>query len=350
MLSIIRLVSHRLRHRLQRVKFNTRQFILSLRRRSRIIRPSQFDSRNWLATGGSSPLRINIVTVSSGWILQKIAERVWDALCNAGVHATLSLDPRDDCDANYYIDIQNCFRGKTRALDIGYFTHLHADDIKSVEPHWLECDFIIHMCQRYYRAFSHIYPVERMAVICPGEVHGGFVKRRKIKIGIVQRGHYEGKGFFFMLNLLDEPNPLLRDWLHFVFVGKGWDEVVKRYRSLGIEVTYYQNESYQGFYDCYQQIDYLLIPSLWEGGPMSLIQAYLHSIPILAAEVGWVPDHFVDEAWMMFTPGDKKALLSILERICSRSAARRAVAEKFSYADYASKFLSIVRKLKEAQR
>jgi len=315
-----------------------------------IIRSSQLDSRNRLATRRLSPLRINIVTVSSGWILQKIAERICDALCDVGVNATLSLKPRHDCDANYYVDIQNCFRCKTGTLDIGYFTHLHADDIKSLQPHWLHCDFIIHMCQRFYQAFSHIYPVERMAVLYPGEIHGRFVNKRKIKIGIVQRGYYEGKGFFFMLNLLDEPNPLLREWLHFVFVGKGWDDVVKHYRSLGIEVTYFKNEASHAYYDYYQQIDYLLIPSLWEGGPMSLIEAYSQSIPIIAADVGWVPDHFVDEAWMMFTPGDKKALLGILERICSKSAARRVVAEKVSYAGYASKFLSIVRNLKEAQR
>jgi len=320
------------------------------RQRGTIIRRLQLDSRSRLTAGAAAPLRINIVTVSSGWILQKIAERISDALCEAGADVTLALEPRQDCDANFYIDIQNCFRGKTGTLDIGFFTHLHANDIKSLQPHWLHCDFIIHQCRRYYQAFSEVYPVARMAVSYLGEIHGRFVNRRKVKIGIVQRGKYEGKGFFFMLNLLDEAIPLLREWLHFVFVGKDWDDVVERYKTLGFEVSYYKNESYKAYYSYYQQIDYLLIPSLWEGGPMSLIEAYSQSIPIIAADVGWVPDHFVDEDWLMFSPEDKRALLSILERICSLYTARRAVAEKFSYADYASKFLSIVRNLKETQK
>jgi glycosyltransferase involved in cell wall biosynthesis len=188
-----------------------------------------------------------------------------------------------------------------------------------------------------------------MTVIHPWQTKGPFLKRRKVTIGIVQRGDYEGKGFFFMLELLNDAGPLLRDWLHFVFVGKGWDEVVERYRKLGIEVTYIKKESSHVYYGCYQKMDYLLIPSLWEGGPISLMQAYSQSVPIIAADVGWVPDHFAEEPWMMFPPGDRKALLDILERICSESAARRAVAEKFSYSDYAAKLLSVVEKLRKTQ-
>lgn len=311
---------------------------------------TELDSESQLLKQATTPpLHINIVTVNSGWILQKIAGYISDALRKTGIDVTLALEPRQDCDANFYIDIQNCFQSKTKALDIGLFTHLHADDVKNIKSHWLRLDFIMHMCQRYYRAFSQVYPAERMTVLYPGEILDRFTNKRKVKIGIVQRGEYEGKGFFFMLNLFDEPNSLLREWLHFIFVGKGWDDVVKRYRSLGIEVTHLKNESYQAYYDYYQQIDYLLIPSLWEGGPMSLIEAYSQSIPIIAADVGWVPDHFVDEPWMMFSPGDKRALLDILERICSQSATRRAVAEKFSYANYASKVVSIIRNLKETQ-
>lgn len=339
----------RLRVLLERTKFRSKQFQLYQRQRGMIIRGSPLDSRSRLPTSEALPLHINVVTVSSGWILQKIAERISDALYEAGAEVKLALEPLQDCDANFYIDIQNCFRRKTGTLDIGYFTHLHEDDIKNIKPHWLNLDFIIHKCQRYYRAFSQIYPVERMAVLYPGEMHGRFITKRKVRIGIVQRGEHEGKGFHFMLKLLDDSDPLLYEWLKFVFVGSGWADVVNHYRALGIEVTCFQSESYQAYYDYYQQIDYLLIPSLWEGGPMNLIEAYSQSIPIIAANVGWVPDHFIDEDWLMYLPGDKRALLSILERICSQYAARRTIAERFSYKDYALRFQGIVRKLMETQ-
>lgn len=295
-------------------------------------------------------LRINIVTVPSGWILQRIAEQIGDALRSVGVDVRVTLEPSENCDANFYVDLTNCFRNKTSRLDIGLFTHLHEDSVRSLQPNWLQCDFIIHMCQRYYLAFSGVYPPERMMVIYPWQIDGAFAKRRKVTIGVVQRGQYEGKGFFFMLGLLNGASPMLRDWLHFLFVGKGWDAVVERYRELGIEVTYVKRESSHLYYECYQKMDYLLIPSLWEGGPMSLMQAYSQSVPVIAADVGWVPDLFAGEPWMMFPPGDGKALLNILGKICSEFAVRRAVAEKFSYSDYASRLLSIVEELRKTQR
>lgn len=290
-------------------------------------------------------LRVNIVTVASGWILQRIAECIWKALLDAGLAATISVGPRDDCDANLYVDMQNCFHRKSRTLDIGFFTHLHENDVRNLRKHWLDADFIIHMSRRYYNVFSEFYPRERMEVVCPADIHGT-VKPRKIRIGVVQRGSHVGKGFNFMLELMDHANPVLRNWLHLVFVGTGWDEVVERYRSLGISVTYTKRESESTYGEYYQTLDYLLIPSLWEGGPISLIQAYLRSLPVISSDVGWVPEHFVDESWMMYPPGDTQALLDILERISSPYIARRQAVENLSYADYAARLRSIITRLK----
>jgi len=48
-------------------------------------------------------MNINIVTVNSGWILQKIAERLYNS--NKEVFSISYYEPKNDADANLYIDI-----------------------------------------------------------------------------------------------------------------------------------------------------------------------------------------------------------------------------------------------------
>ena len=70
-------------------------------------------------------MNINIVTVRSGWILQKIAERTAQ-VCNnkiPGHSMTVSHSPDINADANYYADLQNCYHGEKTNCDVAYFTH-----------------------------------------------------------------------------------------------------------------------------------------------------------------------------------------------------------------------------------
>jgi len=69
-------------------------------------------------------VKINIVTVQSGWILQKIAQRIVDANKSECLFS-LGTKSSNLVDANFYIDITNCYQRKSQVLDIGYFTHLH---------------------------------------------------------------------------------------------------------------------------------------------------------------------------------------------------------------------------------
>ena len=52
-------------------------------------------------------MNINIVTVNSGWILQKIAERLYNS--NKEIFSISYYEPKNNVDANLYIDIHNCF-------------------------------------------------------------------------------------------------------------------------------------------------------------------------------------------------------------------------------------------------
>ena len=281
-------------------------------------------------------MKINIVTVRSGWILAKIAER----LCSTNQEIfQLSYSPKNDVDANFYIDMQNCFTRKSNTLDVGLFTHLHENSSRYIAQQYLRADYIVHMCTRYYNIFKDFYPEDRMCVLYPAEVGANF-NLKKPTIGVFQRGQYEGKGFFFMGRMA---NYEIMSRFRFLFVGSGWDAVVKAFSEKGIEVEHQTSEEYSEYPKLYKEIDYLLVPSLWEGGPMSIVEAYAMGIPIISSDVGWIGSDF--EVEYIYEPNNENQLESILNSIYAPIVTRRQKVLDFNYETYGKKIINIIEEL-----
>ncbi|MFB5613159.1 MAG: glycosyltransferase [Nitrosarchaeum sp.] len=282
-----------------------------------------------------SILRVNVVTVNSGWILQKIAERIVSSAPD-NTEFSLSNLPRNDVDVNFYVDIQNCYHRKSKVKDVGFFTHLDHDSTDHLikNKHWLTCDHIIHMNQRYYDKFVDYYPKEKMSVLKSIEIFPEFTLK-KLKLGIVQRGGFEGKGHNFMLRMANYD--FLKNF-EFVFCGKNWDEIIDLYISKGITCQTI-DEDYKNYPKVYDSIDYLLIPSLWEGGPMSVPEALAKGIPIISSDVGWVSEFNVE---YMFKPNDEEGLLDILKKIREPLLKRRKKIEDYSMKKYTKDLVDII--------
>ena len=282
-------------------------------------------------------MKINIVTVNSGWILQKISERV--AAANPDVFQ-ISSRPVGNVDANFYIDMLNCYRNKSPILDVGFFTHLHEDSADFMQSHWLSLDHIVHMCTRYKKAFQQFYPAEKMSVLYPGQVDEQFSPRKPL-IGIFQRGFHEGKGFDFMKSIAHYD--ILKNF-KFMFVGSDWEEVADIFNNNSIETRCHESEDYSEYPELYHKIDYLLIPSLWEGGPMSLIEAYATGTPIISSDVGWVNTDF--EVDYLYEANNGEQLRKTLEKIYEPIYNRRQKVAAINYKTYGDKITKIVKGLK----
>ena len=285
-------------------------------------------------------MKINVVTVNSGWILQKIAERIVLEGQKLGHEFILSHNSMNNVDCNFYVDIQNCYHGKTNSLDIGLFTHMDGDNINTVNRNCLSLNHIIHMCTRYYTKFKTIYPENKMSVLYPSEVNSRFTNY-KPQIGIFQRGKYEGKGYYFMLNLIK--NPIIKNF-KFKFIGKDWEGVVKELQTMGVEVDYHTSEDYNEYENHYHDVDYVLIPSLWEGGPMSLIEGLACGKPIISSNVGMVGDFDVD---YVYEPNDIDGLIGILNSIYDPIKKRRDSVECITYENYVKNLVLIIESLKK---
>jgi len=283
-------------------------------------------------------MEINIVTVESGWILQKTAYRLQKEINKLGLEntANVSHGGKDDM-INIYLDIQNCYRGPTNGLDVGIFTHLHEDSIKHFQTHWLGLDRIICMGARYTRDIQLVYPQSQLSHCVLAEVPPWQIS--KTKVGIFQRGEFVGKGFDFMMGLPIPHTELLKEF-RFLFVGKGWEAVVEKYSDLGIDCALYDNEDYQLYDELYDNIDYLLVPSLWEGGPMSIVEACQKGKPIISSDVGFAIDDIpVDH---VFSPGNVDQLIEIFDSIRIPVRIRRNRIAEISMANFAQHVTEVI--------
>jgi glycosyltransferase involved in cell wall biosynthesis len=284
-------------------------------------------------------MEINIVTVDSGWILQKTAYRLQKEINKLTLEYTVNVShkPKDEV-VNIYMDIQNCYSGPTNGFDIGIFTHLHEDNIKTFQSNWLTLDRIVCMGARYEKDLGLVYPKRQISSCVLAEVPPWQIS--KTKVGIFQRGEHVGKGFHFMLRLPDEHTELLKEF-RFLFVGSGWSEVVDKYSDLGIDCSLYDNEEYSLYEELYDNIDYLLVPSLWEGGPMSIVEACQKGKPIISSNVGFaIEDIPVDH---VFTPGNVDQLIDIFDNIRVPVRIRRNRVAEISMQRFASHIDDIIK-------
>src|SRR5205814_631956 len=70
-------------------------------------------------------------------------------------------------------------------------------------------------------------------------------------------------------------------------------------------------------------LDVFVLPSLAEGTPNGIIEAMAHGIPVIASEVGGIPDLIGDDAGIRVAPGDTAALAEAMLRLTNDPELRR---------------------------
>ena len=72
----------------------------------------------------------------------------------------------------------------------------------------------------------------------------------------------------------------------FLIVGYGWQKLVADLRCMGLKVFYHINVPFSDLRKLYRKVDPYLIPSLLEGGPLTLLEAGACGILIISTPVG----------------------------------------------------------------
>ena len=238
---------------------------------------------------------VHIVLSDEGWILERLAKEISDRLPYVGY----SLVPDSSVPLQYYITY-GCRKKRVSNIEVALFTH-REDDVKAAarfDQVAREVDYAVAMSGATDMLLSHLKE-DLHSVISPGVDLDRFSP--KLKIAVVGRTYHTGrKGEALVRSVLDVPHI---DW-H--FTGSGWPEPALHVDDKDLP-------------EFYRSMDYILVPALIEGGPMSVLEALASGVEVIAPKVGWVPDF----PHIEFALGDPVSLRQVLEELVAKRFALR---------------------------
>jgi glycosyltransferase involved in cell wall biosynthesis len=206
-------------------------------------------------------MRINIVTTDERWVLRNIAENYAKYLPNCTISY---FEPDPDAEVNFYI-CYGLWKGKTSTKDVVYFTHRELQN-KGLQDLFdkasRECDFGVSMCE----ITTEFLDKSKTITSHPGVDQ--LFHRGNIVLGVAGREYVTGRKRF------------------------EWIEKLKQIE--GIEIKFANgNYSLDQMPEFYKSIDYLLVLSDNEGGPLPLYEALSMGVPVISSRVGGAPHYTV---------------------------------------------------------
>jgi glycosyltransferase involved in cell wall biosynthesis len=251
-------------------------------------------------------LSVHIKSSDPGWIL----ERMTQALAQRLPYVTASNRVNPAAAIQYYLNYME-YAGRVSPIELAFFTHV--DDAPELKQHYFAVagavDVAVCMAQRYAAELRALgIPVH---VIRPGVDLDAFTPR--VKIGVVGRTYACGrKGEALVREVLDTPG------IEWHFTGSGWPLPSRALEDAEMPAFY-------------REMDYILVPSLYEGGPMCVIEALACGTKVIAPPVGWVPDF----PHIAFRTGDAADLRRVLAQAVAAKLALRRTVEALSWDNFA---------------
>lgn len=237
-------------------------------------------------------MRINIVT-KPGWILERLARelvaRVAGVRLNAG-RRERTVDPA--ADFNYYLPAKDLRKYPTEGAAIGFYTH--GDNAIDLIPRFAACLAMNELMAKRLEAHG----AGQVRIIRPGTD----APARPIVFGVIGRTYNDGrKGEELVARAV-------ADGFRFVACGVQGERSRALTRGQWPCSTPYAVEERDAFY---RAIDYLVITSREEGGPMPVLEAIARGVPVIAPNVGWCWEFPV----LRYAVGEYSALRQVLEQL-----------------------------------
>lgn len=280
------------------------------------------------ASGGC--YEIQIVPVDRGWILETIANRIAQAAAELPdrFRVTITTQPRPDSELTFFLPESAWREDVGDSIRVTYLAHKedHPAAAALFEEVARKSDCCITSSSKYAEVLRSDGARE-VFVIPLGVDTDIFVP--KIRIGVVGRTYHTGrKGESLLAASMDLP------FVEFVFTGEGWP----------LPARYYGERELA---ELYQSIDFLLIPSLIEGGPVPMLEALAAACPVIApSDVGMV----MDFPHIPFRRGDAQDLRRVLQTEVNRRLALREAALPCDWRHFARRHLELFAQLIDRKR
>lgn len=258
-------------------------------------------------------MKISILTEKKDWICRRAAEELCKHIPNCTINRGSEYKYADIVYALPYTVFPQI--GSVSGKVVSLFTHFEYGN-EAKEQAWFQAedgsDAIVYMSLRNYGMGG----VEgalgyRLAKIEPAKGTPHTVPVREIHWGSDITTHDPTFGIVGNVTDLNSPSkcrkrPQFAEWLiqdgfDLLINGKGW-----------LDGCSLDDVSWGGRKDFYQNIDYLIITSELEGGPVPVLDALACNVPVIAPDVGWCWDYPV-----IRYDGNYKQLREICTKLCS---------------------------------
>ncbi len=244
---------------------------------------------------------VHIVLSDTGWVLEKLASQLAGGIPSVAY----SLEPDPSATIQYYMTYAT-WKSRISRIEVGYFAHMEPDD--RTKKKFFDVARSVDFCVCHSAPYETILRdegIEAVKTIPPGVDLQSFVP--KVKIGIVGRTYHTGrKGEGLVAQVMDIPH------IEWYFTGTGWPGPATELADADMPAFY-------------RSMDYILVPSLYEGGPMSVIEALACGCEVIAPPIGWVPEF----PHIEYKTGDADDLRRVLvEVVEKRLALRKAVLQR----------------------
>jgi hypothetical protein len=280
-------------------------------------------------------MRCNIVLDdrSHGGIIEKIALRLNENLCQQGVNSEITNKPTCDADINHFM-MYYYAEPVMSVKNTMFITHVDFDwKLESLKEKIKYVDIGFCMSRMTMMRLADLgIPKRSLRFIPPG--HDGLVTPRKIRIGITSNLYHDGRKREWML--LKIANEIWAKELQFEIYGTGWSSVVAEMRALGVDVNLYNGtgdyqKDYADLLHAIPSFDYYLYLGLDEGS-MGTLDALAAGVPLIVTPEGFHMDLNVciDHPFITY-----KELHSILQQIVKNKIDRISSAANLSWKEYA---------------
>lgn len=267
---------------------------------------------------------VHIVISDRSWILERLASEIADRLD----YVTYDTEPDLKAQIVYYMTY-GCRRHRIAPVEAALFTHYEESASGACdaarESFWnaaRDVDHCVCMCARYENMLRE-KEVPSVCTIPPGVDHDEM--KVKVKIGVVGRTYHTGrKGEALVEQVMDIPE------IEWHFTGSGWPGPARSIPpgKMG---------------DFYHSMDYILVPALYEGGPMCVPEALACGRPVIAPPIGWV-DMFPH---IEYETGNADDLRRVLQAIVDERKSLAASTCNITWERWAQEHDALFRKLAE---
>lgn len=263
---------------------------------------------------------IEVVLADRNWILERLGKEIQSAARSARAKLTVELvdSPSGEADLTYFLPYS--IQTKLKHSIVGsWFTHREAsgEAAKAFIDHARDADFCVTPARKYQRLLAK-HDIRNVSVVYHGVDLETYVPR--LRLGIVGRTYHTGRKGEDLLSTLTT-----LEGVELVFAGDGWP----------LPSALSSHSELPSFYN---SIDYLLIPSRIEGGPVPLFEALACGCPVIASDdVGCVEDF----PHISFENGNRHSLETTVRRLLAEKTKLRDEVSELTWERFGREHLQI---------